>query len=73
MKFIGERLPLKGSLERQGETRFKSVPRIVLVQGHEVMREGLEILLQKHGEFEVIGSFDNIEEILSRVEGEQHK
>jgi DNA-binding NarL/FixJ family response regulator len=34
--------------------------RIVLVQGHEVLREGLEILLENQGEFSVIASFNSI-------------
>jgi DNA-binding NarL/FixJ family response regulator len=41
--------------------------RIVLVQGHEVLREGLEILLEKQGEFSVIASFDNISEALVSI------
>src|ERR1700730_16277501 len=39
--------------------------RIVLVQGHEVLREGLEILLEKQSEFSVIGSFGNIADALA--------
>ncbi len=39
--------------------------RTVLVQRHEVLREGLEILLAKQGECSVIASFGNISEALA--------
>ncbi len=41
--------------------------RIVLVQEHEVLRDGLEILLEKQGEFSVIASFDNAFEALVAI------
>jgi DNA-binding NarL/FixJ family response regulator len=41
--------------------------RIVLIQEHEVLRDGLECLLGKHGEFSVIASFDNISDALASI------
>jgi len=41
--------------------------RVVLVQEHEVLREGLEILLGRQSEFAVIASFDNVAEALLAI------
>ena len=41
--------------------------RIVLLQQHEVLREGLEILLEREPEFSVVGSFDDPGEALADV------
>jgi DNA-binding NarL/FixJ family response regulator len=45
----------------------KAKLRIVLVQEHEVLRDGLEILLAKQGEFSVIASFGNAFEALVAI------
>jgi DNA-binding NarL/FixJ family response regulator len=46
----------------------KSKLRIVLVQEHEVLREGLEILLTRQDdEFAVIASFDNVSDALAAI------
>jgi two-component system response regulator NreC len=41
--------------------------RIVLVQEHEVLRDGLEILLGRQSEFAVVASFDNVAEALLAI------
>jgi DNA-binding NarL/FixJ family response regulator len=41
--------------------------RIVLVQEHEVLRDGLEILLQRHEEFSVIATFANAFDALAAI------
>jgi DNA-binding NarL/FixJ family response regulator len=45
----------------------KSKLRIVLIQEHEVLRDGLEILLTRQGELSVVGSFDNISDALDSI------
>jgi DNA-binding NarL/FixJ family response regulator len=41
--------------------------RIVLLQGHEVLREGLEILLEKHTDYSVVASFGTISDASSSI------
>jgi DNA-binding NarL/FixJ family response regulator len=50
-----------------GSVDFKPKLRIILMQEHEVLRDGLEILLGKHSEFSIIASFDNIPEALDSI------
>jgi DNA-binding NarL/FixJ family response regulator len=47
----------------------KAVPklRIVLVQEHEVLRDGLQILLDRNPDLSVTGTFDNIADALSAI------
>lgn len=61
MKFGSEALT---HLESAG---IKPKLRIVLVQEHEVLREGLEILLARQGEFSVVAAFDNTFEALASI------
>ena len=49
---------------RRDSIELKPKLRIVLVQGHAVLREGLEIVLEKQGDCSVIASFGNISEAL---------
>jgi DNA-binding NarL/FixJ family response regulator len=65
MKFGSE--ALSHFVSRGDSCDLKPKLRIVLVQGHEVLREGLEILLQKQGDFSVTGSFDNIPDALVSI------
>jgi DNA-binding NarL/FixJ family response regulator len=65
MKFGREPLPRFASHKDANERKPKL--RIVLVQDQEVLRDGLEILLEKQGEFSVIGSFDNIPDALASI------
>ncbi len=46
------------------DIHLKPKLRIFLVQGHEVLREGLKILLEKQAEFSVIASFGTVSEAL---------
>ena len=62
MKFGSDALPQFVSHREAND--HKPRLRIVLVQEHEVLRDGLEILLEKQGDFSVIGSFDNISDAL---------
>jgi DNA-binding NarL/FixJ family response regulator len=55
------------ALTELDSVELKRKLRIVLVQEHEVLREGLEILLQKDGEFSVTASFDNSFEALAAI------
>jgi DNA-binding NarL/FixJ family response regulator len=41
--------------------------RIVLIQEHEVLRDGLEILLGKQDEFSVVACFDNFSDALASI------
>jgi DNA-binding NarL/FixJ family response regulator len=50
-----------------GSVDFRPKLRIILMQEHEVLRDGLEILLGKHSEFSIIASFDNIPEALDSI------
>ena len=50
---------------RGDSIKLKPKLRIVLVQGHAVLRQGLEILLEQQGECSVIASFGNISEALA--------
>jgi DNA-binding NarL/FixJ family response regulator len=65
MKFGSEGLP--HFVSHGNSVDLKPKLRILLVQGHEVLREGLEILLEKPGDFSVIGSFDNIPDALASI------
>ena len=65
MKFGSDALPQLVS--RRDANDHKPRLRIVLVQEHEVLRDGLEILLEKQGDFSVIGSFDTISEALDSI------
>ncbi|HEY0745318.1 MAG TPA: response regulator transcription factor [Steroidobacteraceae bacterium] len=65
MKFGSDALP---QFVSHGDANdHKPRLRIVLVQEHEVLRDGLEILLEKQGDFSVIGSFDNISDALVSI------
>ncbi|MDB6098132.1 MAG: two component system transcriptional regulator, LuxR family [Gammaproteobacteria bacterium] len=61
--------PLGGRIERERQLKFDRKPklRIVLVQEHEVLRHGLEILVGQDAEFSVIASFDNISDALLSI------
>jgi DNA-binding NarL/FixJ family response regulator len=65
MTFGSDALP--DLVSHRDANELKPKLRVVLVQEHEVLRDGLEILLEKQGDCSVIASFDNVSDALASI------